>query len=80
MTGDERRRQLPLASDDLSAIPLEGVMLRARGTQLLALGDELLDVPLDSADFGRLHFHGDIYDAAGQQPAAPRRKDRVNFF
>jgi hypothetical protein len=29
-------------------------------------------VLLDSADVCRMRFHADIYDAAGQQPAAPR--------
>ncbi len=70
VAGDQRRRELPLAADDLGAVALERVVLGLGGAQLLALGDERRDVLLDSGDVCRVRFHGDIYDAAGQQPAA----------
>jgi hypothetical protein len=70
VAGDQRRRELPLAADDLGAVALEHLVFGFGGAQLLALGDERGDVLLDSRDVCRMRFHTDIYDAAGQQPAA----------
>ncbi len=72
MARDQCGRELPLAADDLGAVALELRLLGRVVAHALALGDELGDVRLDSGDVFRVHFHAAIYDAVGQQPAAPR--------